>query len=125
MEPGPVYLEQYETKRTEFKAILHITNHQPQDGRFLTQLVNKFCLLSINKYCKTANCQKNGHRLYCSAQPVMQPGPESQRRLGMYLANPGLTDTQHLANFLEVHFFIVIKHQHQLFTLGQLINSFY
>ncbi|MCY1178910.1 hypothetical protein D9M73_192840 [compost metagenome] len=37
----------------------------------------------------------------------------------MQLADPRLADTQHLTDFLQVQFFVVIQRQHQALTLGQ------
>ncbi len=37
----------------------------------------------------------------------------------MQLAHTRLADPQHLTDFLQIQFFVVIQRQHQLFTLGQ------
>ncbi len=37
----------------------------------------------------------------------------------MDLTDTGLTDTQHLANLLQIQFFIVVQRQHELLALGQ------
>ena len=40
----------------------------------------------------------------------------------MNLADPAFTDTQHSTNFLQVQFFLIVKAEHQLFSLGQVTN---
>lgn len=41
----------------------------------------------------------------------------------MQLAHTRLADSQHLPNFLQVQFFVVIQRQHQLLALGQVGNG--
>ncbi len=55
--------------------------------------------------------------------PVSQARFEPHSRLTVYLAHPGFTDSDHLANLLKVQLLVIIKSKDQFLTLRQPING--